>query len=72
MSGGFDNDDPEGRSKRARTKKIDRYLEDEAPRITKKNLEKLSPENEMNTCAKILAQLKKHPNSTPFLEPVDP
>lgn len=71
FSGGNDGDELEPRSKRARTKKIDKYLEEELPRISKKSFEKLSQDAQINACGKILTMLKKHPHVEPFLEPVD-
>jgi hypothetical protein len=29
-------------------------------------------DEDLNSCGKILQHLKRHPNATPFLEPVDP
>ncbi len=43
------------------------------PRTIKRvSVDKLSLDDDMNQCAKILTQLKKHPHAIPFLEPVDP
>lgn len=69
FSGGFEHTEEEqGRSKRNRIKKVDRFLEEETPRIAKRNTaEKLTLDDDMNHCVKILNQLKKHPNSFPFL-----
>ena len=73
FSGGFDNTEEDGgRSKRNRTKKTDRFLEDETPRVNKRTAsdkfhEKFTLDDDIHHCAKILNQLKKHKNSFPFL-----
>lgn len=42
------------------------------PRAIKRvTVDKLSLDDDMNQCAKILTQLKKHPHAVPFLDPVD-
>ena len=72
--GGVENtEEDQGRSKRPKPKKTDRFLEDEVPKVSKRVVsEKLVLDDEMVYCQKILHSLKKNQNSSPFLEPVDP
>jgi hypothetical protein len=48
-------------------------LEEDSVKINKRvSNEKYPIDEEMAQCYKVLNNLKKHPNSVPFLEPVDP
>jgi len=72
VSGNPDNtEDIEGRTKRISIKKVDKFLEEE-PLKLRKGQQELTPEEEFSQCSFILAQLKKHKSSYPFLIPVDP
>jgi hypothetical protein len=64
-------DEIDGRTKRIRIKKVDKFLEEE-PQKNRKGGQELSTEDEFAQCAFILAQLKKHKSSFPFLSPVEP
>jgi hypothetical protein len=73
VSGTIDNtDDIEGRTKRIRIKKVDKFLEEEPLKMRKPTISEVPVEDEFAQCNYILAQLKKHKSSFPFLQPVDP
>jgi hypothetical protein len=42
------------------------------PKIVKRTVTEVQPEDELAQCSYILAQLKKHKSAFPFLIPVDP
>lgn len=50
---------------------MDKFLEEE-PQKSRKGGQEMSTEDEFAQCGFILAQLKKHKSSFPFLSPVDP
>ena len=72
ISGNADNtDDIEGRTKRIRIKKVDKYLEEEPQKLRKQQLSDVPVEDEFAQCHYILNRLKNHKSSFPFLTPVD-
>lgn len=74
VSGNVDNtEDIDGRTKRIRIKKVDKFLEDEPQKMRKQTaMEVPTAEDDFAQCGFILTQLKKHKSSYPFLIPVDP
>ena len=66
-------EDIDGRTKRIRIKKVDKFLEDEPQKMRKAALnEAPAIEDDFSQCSFILAQLKKHKSAFPFLIPVEP
>lgn len=73
MSGNPENtEEIEGRTKRIRIKKVDKFLEEEPLKMRKQQPNEVPVEDEFAQCNYILNQLKKHKSAFPFLAPVDP
>lgn len=66
-------EDIDGRTKRIRIKKVDKFLEDEPQKMRKSTIvEAPTAEDDWAQCTFILNQLKKHKSAYPFVLPVDP
>lgn len=73
VSGNVENtEEIEGRTKRIRIKKVDKFLEEEPLKMRKQTPTEIPVEDEFAQCNYIMSQLKKHKSSFPFLLPVDP